>query len=180
MTLIELLLAILLLNVVILTGISMEMGVRRIFTSTDIEAQLLAEAASLMTAVTKDINQGIGATEITSLNPFQGGAPLYRIWVDSNPPPLGNSKIDPLDRQVAYSLTGSHQLLRYNDYAHASAYEVLSSRVTAFSITNPSGLVCASTVTLSLRKDATSPADPVTNPEITIKTDVQYRSASCH
>ena len=64
LTLVELVLALLLLSVVILTGVSMELGMRRIFSSADTEAQLLQEAAPIMALVTKVINRGIGQSNI--------------------------------------------------------------------------------------------------------------------
>ena len=109
MTLVELILAIILLNIIILTGLSMELGMRRIFSSTDIEAQLLAEAVPIMTMVAKDINQAVGdivnvpADDAYSYDPTIPPFDKYYIRKDVN----GNGLADGGDPFAEYRYRAS-------------------------------------------------------------------------
>ena len=169
MTLVELILALLLLNVVILTGISMELGMRRIYTSTDVEAQLLAEAAPIIALVTKDINRAFGDSGSAA---FIAGGNTYSLRNnDSN----FNGRADSFDKWAAYRfIPGTHQLLYYPDNS-SGTNEVLSNKVMSFTI-DAAQLPTAGTltVTLTLRKDPSS-APGYTNPEISVNSAAQLR-----
>jgi hypothetical protein len=179
LTLVELVLSLLLLSVVILTGVSMELGTRRIFSSTDTEAQLLQEATPIMALVSKIINRGIGQQvsnpplTITS----NSSQRLFSIRIDSN----NNSRADANDIWVNLSFLNNsggvvHQLWYYPNRANSSNYTVLSRRVIFFDITNPvnDGY---SNVTLTLRRDPDNPVNS-TNQEVTVQTSVQYLESS--
>lgn len=174
MSLVELILAILLLNVVILTGISMELGMRRIFSSTDTETQLLDETAPIVALIAKDINRGIGdatnppasyAYDTTCL--ASGGDPLFCIHVDSN----NNGVSDAGDIKVAYRFhPATNELWYYRN--SAGGYEILSGKVTAFSITaQPANGTAAISITL-----VKNPAQGVsyTNPQLTTTSSAQF------
>ena len=178
LTLVELVLALLLLSVVILTGVSMELGMRRIFSSADTEAQLLQEAAPITALVSKVINRGIGQNIsyplVAIVNANEG---QFTIRVDSN----NNGMADAGDVWVYFRFLNNsggiqHQLRYYPDNTSAS-YQLLSQRVIFFNITNPDPVNAFSNITLILRKDPDNPAN-LTNPEVTIQTKAQYREFS--
>jgi len=176
LTLVELVLAILLLSVVILTGISMELGTRHIFSSTDTETQLLQEAAPIMTLVSKVINRGIGQNSsypfVATVNANEG---QFTIRVDSN----NNGMADAGDVWVYFRFLNNsggiqHQLRYYPDNTSAS-YQSLSQRVIFFNITNP--VDGFSNITLTLRKDPNNSVNSA-NPEVTVQSNAQYREFS--
>ena len=68
-----------------------------------------------------------------------------------------------------------HQLRHYPDNASTSSYQLLSQRVIFFNITNP--VDGYSNITLTLRRDPNNPAN-LTNPEVTVQTNAQYREFS--
>ena len=176
LTLVELVLALLLLSVVIMTGVSMELGMRRIFSSADTEAQLLQEAAPITALVSKVINRGIGQNFsyplVAIVNANEG---QFTIRVDSN----NNGMADAGDVWVYLRFLNNsggiqHQLRYYSDSTSAS-YQLLSQRVIFFNITNP--VDGFSNITLTLRRDPDNPVN-LTNPEVTIQTNAQYREFS--
>jgi hypothetical protein len=180
MTLVELILAIILLNIIILTGLSMELGIRRIFSSTDTEAQLLAEAVPIMTMVAKDINQAIGDVVVPLADyPYDyvsgGGESQHWIRKDVN----GNGLADAGDTFVVYRYRDNSWVPPYTlDYCPdigIGSYSLLSDRVTQFSIAAP--VNGTSNISLTLRKNASLAAN-YTNPQITLNTSAQYRGYS--
>lgn len=183
MTLLELILAVLLLNVVILTGISMELGLRRIYRSTDLEIQLLDEASPILAMVTKDINRGMGAWALGYPNwPYAsstvaGSYDEFRFRLDSRISPDGMFGTG--DMWVGYRwITGGadqYQLQYYPD-AFGSDYEVLSHRVTAFSVIPPAA-DGTSNIILELRRDPSAAAG-YTNPQVNLESSAQYRETS--
>ncbi len=176
MTLVELILAIVLLNVVILTGLSMELGMRRIFSSTDLEAQLLAETVPIMTMVTRDINRAVGdVIDVVGDSPYAysvvGTNQFHYIRRDFN----GNGLADASDRWVAYRYNASNYSIFYSPDISLGAYSLLSDRVAAFSISAPVNGV--SNISSTLRKNASLAAN-YTNPQVTLNSSAQYRGYS--
>ena len=138
MTLIELILAIVLLNVIILTGISMELGIRRIFSSTDFEAQLLSEAVPIMMMVAKDINRAVGdifvpAVDNASYNDTVGAKVTYYIRKDANV----NGLADGGDIFAEYRYSLLTDRLDYRPNSSHGGYTRLSDRVANFYISAP-------------------------------------------
>ncbi|MBI5872788.1 MAG: hypothetical protein HZB36_01420 [Candidatus Omnitrophica bacterium] len=172
-TLIELILAIVLVSAIIMTGLSMELGLRRIFSSTDFETQILDEAAPIMAMVTKDINRGVGAVA-TGQSPYNlAGGPgnmLYQIFYDSN----NNGMRDGGDTAVEYRFQSALNALNYRRTLSAS-YQILSDKVIDFSIASP--VNGASTFSIRLKRDPGS-ATSYTNPEIWINSSALYRGYS--
>jgi hypothetical protein len=170
MTLVELILSVLLLSVVVLTGISIEIGLRRTMISTDWESQLLEETAPIMAIVSKDINRGIG--DITNL-PYRttviGGDMVYGVRIDSNM----NAIADGPDRWTAYRLHGNE--LWYYPNASDASYQIMSNRLVNFSISSP--VNGTSNFSIHLRKN-TAQAAGYNNPEITVNSTAQYRQLS--
>lgn len=180
-TLVELILALVLVSTIIITGLSMELGLRRIYSSTDLEVQLLGEAAPIMMMVTKDINRGVGDFTNPPFNtttPSGWGADwAFRVRLDANNNGMADSV--PPDVWVGYRYRGtsgpdSYQLWRYPN-ASAAGYTVLSNKVVAHNIGAPVNGV--SSFYISLRKD---PAQPInyTNPQISVNSSAQYRGYS--
>ncbi len=175
MTLVELILAIVLLNVVILTGLSMELGMRRIFSSTDLEAQLLAETVPIILKVTRDINQAVG--DVTNVSNYaytyipSGGYNRYLIRSDMN----FNGLADSGDRFAEYRYAPSTYILEFRPDSTSGGYTLLSDRVTAFSISP--AVNGTSSISVTLRKDASLVAN-YTNPQITLNSNAQYRGYS--
>ncbi|MFH0940644.1 MAG: hypothetical protein V1840_02170 [Candidatus Omnitrophota bacterium] len=176
MTLVELVLAIILLNIIILTGLSMELGMRRIFSSTDSEAQLLAEAVPIMTMVTKDINQAVGdVVNVAADYPYNyilsGGISRYQIRRDLN----SNGLADSGDRFAEYRYNVSNYTLDYRPDSTTGSYTQLTNRAAQFSISAPVNGV--SNISVTLRKNASLAAN-YTNPQVTLNSSAQYRGYS--
>ncbi len=169
-TLIELILAMILVGVVIMTGLSMELGLRRIYSSADMEAQLLADAAPIMQTVVKAINMGIGSPASSPYsNPSVG---VYRIYYDSN----SNGRRDAGDTAVQFTYLGASNILMYRKTL-TSGDLLLSNRIVGFGITAPSNGV--SNITIQVR-NVPGAAAGYTNPEVTITSSAQYRAYSYH
>ncbi len=173
MTLIELILALVLLNVIILTGISMELGMRRIFVSTDFEAQLLAEAAPIFALAGRVINSALGEQ---GSPPFIPNAGVYAFRIDSN----FNGRADGNDRWCAFQyIAGLHQLLYIPNTAVAGNV-ILSDKITNFDmywlVDPPTGLDTGTIrIAVTMRKDPTQAAG-YTNPEILVSSAAQVRA----
>ena len=179
LTLVELILAILLLNVVLLGGISLEMGVRRIFYSSSSDAAQFNEISAIMAFITKDINRGVGwLGQLAYMSVMVDGLPTWEIRVDSN----GNGIADAGDVIVGYQFDNiSHQLRYYPNVNIKSNYSILSSQVESFGIDAPNdstGFVTGvSRIYLRLRRDP-SQNKSYTNPELDMESAAQYRSQS--
>lgn len=176
LSLIELILAVLLLNVVIITGLSIELAMRRIFLTTNVEIALLNEAGPILDWASRDINRGIGTVGDLPLSTVTLGAgnPTFRIRYDSN----GNGRADGADIWVAYRYIdngGNRYQLWYYPDASSGTHEVISDKVMNFSV----GAISngSSVVTLQVRLKP-SEAASLSNPEITLTTEVQYRLLS--
>jgi len=172
MTMVELILALLLLNVVILTGISMEFGARRIFSSTDLESLLMGELAPLASAITSDINRGIGtATSLPySTTNIAGCANTLRIRTDSD----NSGNVTPGDIFVAYCRTASNNFRYYPNAASTGTYTTLSDRITQFSVSASNDWI---TFVLAARVIPGSAVN-LTNPQVVINSSAQFRSTS--
>lgn len=179
MTLVELIMAMLLLSAIIMAALSMELGLRRLYVSTDMEAQLLSEATPIVAMIAKDINRGIGDVFNAPYNNsmfFAWGTNWnFRIRLDSN----NNAQADSSDRWVGYRFRGTtggsaYQLWRYPN-ASAFSFVNLTNRTVSISISAPAN--GASTIVLQLRKD---PSQPVgyQNPEVIVNSSAQWRGYS--
>lgn len=176
-TLVELILAVLLVNVVIMTGLSMELGIRRIFSSTDQEIMLMDEAAPIVAMVARDIVRGVGDTANATHSPYwswpSGGRTHYAIVSKVN----GTGVWDSIDFASAadYEYEPASYTLRYARNISAGVYRDLSNRTTAFSISPP--VNGSSAIFIQMRKDPTMP-NSITNAEISLNFSAQYRGFS--
>ncbi len=176
LSLTELILAVLLLNVVLMAGLSIELGIRRIFLTTNYEIELLNEAGPILDWVSRDVNRGIGTSADSPLSTVSLGAgnPTYRVRYDSN----ANGRVDAADIWVAYryiNAGGNQYQLWYYPNASINSHEVISYKVIAFSVGAVTNGV--SIITLQIRLDPTL-AVGLNNPEITLTTRAQYGSLS--
>ena len=177
-TLVELVLAILLVNVVILTGLSMEMGMRKLFSGSDFSTELNSEAATIMTFVAKNINRAIGAQALGGAYlPYSTvGAAGWSFLQDTN----SNGAPDPgLDIRCAFRFFNANgQLCYYTDVTNINGAPtiVLTTHCTQFSISDPAG-VGYSTIRLGLKRNI-SAAVNATNPALNFITKAQYLGAS--
>lgn len=185
MTLVELILAVLLVNVVILTGLSMEMGMRRVLKSTDVEIQLMGEAMPIVAMITKKINCGIGSSWNATVFPYSNIPidmsnlyPTYRIRNDNNP----DGRPGPGDLFAAFEWisdnnTGHQYELRYyRDDSNLTFYEVLSRRCTNFVIGPPSN--DTSLIYVQLTKEPANTVIDFNNPRVDVLSAAEYRSTS--
>jgi len=172
MTMVELVLALLLLNVVILTGISMEFGARRIYTATDLESVLLGELAPLVASITSDINQGIGSSADLpySTANLGGCANTLRIRLDANE----NGQYDGGDIWVAYCRTAGNVFRYYPNAATPGTRVDLSNRTSVFTVSFSNDWA---TVVLGARINPAA-AVSMTNPEVIVNSSAQFRGTS--
>lgn len=171
-TLIELVLAMVLLSVVIMTGLSMELGLRRIYSTTDFEARLLEEATPIVAEVSKNINRGVGYYNQSALRSWVSGTNVYYgIVYDSNV----NGMRDAWDREAIFRFSAPSFTLAYCRDNTTGVYTDLSNRVVSFSIAAPAN--GASVVSLRLRLIPGSAAN-YTNPEVNITSGALYRGMS--
>ncbi len=168
---VELIMAVLLLSVVLTAGISMELGMRRIYTQTDMEAALMGEAAPIVNLVLKDINRGIG--DVANL-PYRytppGSSHEYQIRIDKNL----NARADDASWIMYRWYSNNGQLRRYPD-SNVNSYDVLSERVTNFSIGSPTDGVSLFVLQLRYNRSANF---SYANPQVNLQTIGNYRSAS--
>jgi Tfp pilus assembly protein PilW len=134
-TLLELLIAIVLLSVVVLGFVSIDTFSRYHILTSDRRAKVQNEVSFVLGHMTKNISKGIGdanqpAATISSI----GTDPAVLVWIDANQ----NAKRDaaPQDYQIAYSFNdATHQIRYYANYTVSpAAYEVLSQKITGFSV----------------------------------------------
>lgn len=193
MTLVELVLALLLLNLIILTGLSMEIGVRRLFSSSDREAQLLSEIAPVVTRVTRDISRAIGAPgdppyQYGRLNCGMIGAGWVALNISSDyvvcfrRDTNNNALADVGDLWIAYLWRNSSawpnngELVYYSNLTDPNQNVTLTNRMWNFSVSAPNANGVA-TVFMSARYNV-SPTGQVnaTNPQVNLSVAAQYKS----
>ena len=176
-TLVELILATLLMSVVILTGLSMEIAIRRLYLVADQEAQLMGEAGAIMTFVTKRIHQAPGDWWNNPLmNWTNATAVRYGIKRDDN----NNGLWDATDGWEVFTFFTSGTAANQLWYGINSSLTVMmSDHVVNFTVVNPiylGGDGC-SRIWLTLRRDPLNAVN-ATNPQILINSSAQYRGMS--
>lgn len=180
MTLVELVLALLLLNAVILTGISLEFATRRITSSTDLESQLIGEIAPIVSRIIKDASQSVG----NSVNWSYSIDPIFAMFVncdsaiairlDAN----SNGFPDAADEWSIYGYNASlGQMILFPDAlgGGASPSEVLSDKISGFDVRN--GTTGEVIFAISARNNPLSAVN-ITNLEVTINSSVNFRGSS--
>ena len=180
-TLVELILAMILLSVVILTGISMEVGLRRLYRASDVESELMGEAGAILTFVSRKVHTSLGDATMNPVNnqTFGGQYIVYRIRRDANlngrwdgVPPDGWDEF-----YYCRNWVGRQDELWYG--RDGVVILMLSDHVVSFRIGNVTGEGCdgCSLISVTLRRDPGSNVN-ATNPEITLNTTAQVRGMS--
>ncbi len=177
-TLVELILAMILMSVVVLTGVSMEMGLRRLYLVSDRESELMGEAGAILSFVSKKIHGAFGTSAIAPVynSGVAGQYIRYRLRRDVNQNGVWDG-IPPDSLEDFYLCWnwGTH----VNELwfgRNGGLVMMLSEHAVDFRIDAPAAGVCdgCSFVQVTLRQDPTSPVNG-SNPEITLNTTVQYR-----
>lgn len=166
MSLVELLMALVLLNMLIMTGVSMEFGIRRVLSSADAESRVMGEISPIVTQLTKDVNRAIGNAQASpacrayQLNILAGCNPSIVLRRDSN----GNGVAEATDLTVGYGWNAASFEIRYYPNAAVAAYDVLSNKITDFSIAAGTGVIRFGIRGRLLPAQAVN----LSNPEITV------------
>jgi len=131
-TLLELIIAMVILGFVVAGLYSIEIFSRAQLTAVDRRSRLQAEASYLLEHMVKNINQAIGDVNNLAVNndTISGCDQAVRIWIDYNP----NGQRDAGDRQIAYCYKGTpdFQARYYPNYPSSPDYEVISQRISNF------------------------------------------------
>lgn len=176
MTLVELIIAMLLVSTFLLAGVSVELAMRRIHRTTDLEAILITEGETIMLKISSDLQNSLGALHpsVVSESPFTaGGVPYYKIRRDAN----YNARPDSFDQWSGFHFDAPAHELRYYPNAATAAMDVLSNHVSSFSLTRNTNNACVR-IDLSLVNDPMQPFPTITNPHVVFTTCVQPRAAS--
>jgi len=183
-TLIELLIAIVIMTVVILSFNGMDMFSRRHVIATDRRVKTQNEAAYVIEFMAKELTRAIGDQRNPPASIISIGTdPAIAFWVDQNQNGLRDSS--PTDRQIAFSYRGSpnYEMRYYPDFSGNPAnYEVLSSCV-AMSGFGP--VITDNYVTFEITAcwdpkliKTTSPCGSLDNPRVTMHSRVSMPSVS--
>jgi len=173
-TIIELLVAVFLLGLVVLTGVSVEMAVRRMQNKPTVKALLLDELTPVLEKINKDYNTAVGYWNDSGVYIESGNRGL-EIRVDS-----GGlyGQVDPFDNWHAYRWHSSNNTIA-SYYSNTSFDQTLTFNVGNFSVTSPSNNPNDSiTIRMSSRLDYTQPVDPFDNPEVNITSTLYSRGIS--
>lgn len=188
-TLIELLIAISLLGLVILSTTSVEMFARKQMKTTDMQTQLLNEVSPAIEHIVKNISLGIGDKNDPGIKVYPTGkAPYLQIRQDINKTPSDYSDDIWCEyKSNSFSLPDAPSI-RYdpniND-GNSDNYQVIVRKVTDFTFalvdTNNNGIATDDNLvqfSVTVRKDPTKAIDPINNPEVTIYTQAIAGSMS--
>ena len=174
MSLIELMMALALLTMAIMTGLSMEFGVRRLLSSTDLEARVMSELSPIVMRMTRDINRAIGRNQASlqayELNTISGCSPSISLRVDSN----GDGLPETTDLVTGYGYNAASHEMRYYANVSTGTYEVMSDKITSFTVSVTGGVV---NFGLTARANVSAAAN-LSNPEVTISSSGQVFGAA--
>jgi hypothetical protein len=189
-TLLELLIAIVLLSVVTIGISSIDIFSRSHVLSSQRRTSLQNEASFVLGHMTKEITRAIGNTQIDRAVFFYINNNGIRIRIDDHPLPSGNGRIDLDDSWIAYRQVGS-EIWFYDNAGTveppAGPHDVLASHVVFTDFTQPSdtwGLqidrdlsVNFIDVTIRCRWRPNPPAS-VDNPQVELRTRIKMPSVS--
>ncbi|MFQ5680659.1 MAG: type II secretion system protein J [Candidatus Omnitrophota bacterium] len=187
LTLIELIIAISLLSLIVLTAGNMDVASRALFGASDRQAELQNEVNPVLLRIKKDVNRAVGAVGDPGLNVVVNKNCLS-IRVD-----LGggsNFSYPANDNWVAYKLSGN-QIKYYSGYTNNSACppgggltsDIIANRITDFTITSLTSdfipnFVTGVDVSLTARYDPSQAPNAQNNPELTLSTAAHALSQS--
>lgn len=171
--------AMLLLSVVVLCGTAMEMTLRHMSTHMDTEAQLEAEAGSILALVTKKMESAVGDAWNNPLNITVTGSQrrLYRVRQDTNANGQWDATDGTEDFDFVINQNGVRNTLWYG--RNGIRLVILSTRVVNFAIGNMAfaGTNGDSIINITVRADPLTAVGP-NNPEVLLNSSVHCRSMS--
>ncbi|MFH0877900.1 MAG: hypothetical protein V1863_06745 [Candidatus Omnitrophota bacterium] len=179
MTLVELIIAMLLVSTFLLAGVSVELAMRRINRTTDLEAILITEGETILLRISSDLQNSLGALHpsLPLESPFRTAlVPQYQVRKDAN----HDSMPDFFDTWSGYHFHAPLHELRYFPDAANATYVVLSDHVMSFSMArlqNGTAYPCVK-IDLSLVDDPLQPFPTITNPQVDFTTCVAPHAAS--
>lgn len=186
LTLLELIIAMVLLSLVVLSFSSMDIFSRFEVLSSDRRAKLHNEVSYVLEHMTKEIGKAIGSAGISGQEPvFIIGGTFIQMRIDTN----GNGKLDayPDDRIIAYRWTNSTYKVEYcSDYIGTCAgpgYQTLSQKISNFTASpNPiiNNYVDVSLTACYEPTGTTYPCGTRDNPNVTMQTRIKMPSVSTH
>ncbi|PIQ88686.1 MAG: hypothetical protein COV72_07095 [Candidatus Omnitrophica bacterium CG11_big_fil_rev_8_21_14_0_20_42_13] len=130
-TLIELMIAVVLLSVILLVGATIDIAARKFYNLTDRQAGLQNEINPVILRIKRDVNRASGRVGDQGIT-VQSGNSRFRVRVDNNNTPSDTSD----DQWVSYGLVGNEVLFLGPHsppaWPTAATAEVIADRVTAF------------------------------------------------
>jgi hypothetical protein len=174
-TLVELVIATLLLSMVVLTGTAIELAMRRMETKQMNRVKLLGELIPVIDKIEKDFHNSIGSWGNDSVV-IMGGNREVRIRVDDTAP-LGQN--NPTDNWYAFRWNGTAgQPIEYL-ISNTTFLTNLASGATGFQVTAPTGDADeAITINISALQIPGQAYHPINNPRVTKSTTFYSRGGS--
>lgn len=170
---IELMVAVFLLGAVVLTGVSVEMAVRKMQNKPTSQAILFNELTPVLEIINKDYNRVVGYWNDSGVFIEPGNQGL-EIRVDNGTTP---GQIDGSDIWYAYRLEANGTIVYYIN--NNTVYQNLAIDVLYFNVTAPTGDANeAITISMGTRLDNSEPEHPINNPEVNITSTLFSRGTS--
>ncbi|MDD5005960.1 MAG: prepilin-type N-terminal cleavage/methylation domain-containing protein [Candidatus Omnitrophica bacterium] len=174
-TLMELMIAILLFSVVALTGITLEMAMRRMQTKPTAQTKLLGELIPVINRIRNDFENQIGGLYNNSLY-IQESNQRVVIRVDYD----NSGTVSAPDQWHAYRWPGgTYGSIYYSSDNFTSSNETIANGITYFNVVAPAAYNnTALTVTIRTRKDPTKTESLFDNPAVNLTTTFFSRMTS--
>lgn len=175
-TLVELMIAVFLLGLVVLTAVSLELALRKMQIGPTAKTQLLNELTPVMKKIRKDYDRQIGEVGNTSVNITNNGKTLG-IRVDDSSP---YGRLNPGDSWMVYRWNGTQgDPIEYYNLSNPGSVRRLAGGIFKFKVISPTSHPDeAITVDIRKRKDASQDICPVSNPQLNLTTTIFSRGAS--
>lgn len=172
-SLIELILALVLLSTVILTAITVEVSVRKMQAKVQFKADLLNELIPVVEKMKKDFKMQIGNLDYPGLY-VDAGRNWFAVRVDAD----NSGTITSGDEWHAYrwnTTVGDPLEYSPNNFTTPDLYDVIANNITYFMVYHPFGNSYNDTglvINIGTRENPALPEDPVTNPGANLTTTV--------
>ena len=177
-TLIELVMAVSLLSVIVLTGVSIEMTMRRMNIKPTVQSKLMGELIPVVEMIKKDFYQQIGNVNNSCLQIYNEPSGNFAIRVDG---PIGNQgKIDLSDPWHNYSWGGTPAgAIYYSESGNfAVDNETIAYNIFNFAVSRPNNDDTRIKIEIGTVKNPGEAIDSRNNPYVGINTTVFSRMTS--